>query len=413
MDATTEKPSLGRLSVSLAAVGEYLLVFLVVFYSAAWCLYTSANCNTALRWAVPLLMVLLLWRCRCLPVGLWQRVGAVGAYLTVYLLATRYNGARFLRYYALPLLLLMLYCGLTGGGVGLLHKLSDVVAVLTALSLFFFCFGTVLGWVAPSADTTFYWGESYRTCPTYYHLYYEAQRIRFFGVDLPRNCGVFPEAPGFAGFLVIAVAAEVLLRRRPRLWRCLLFAAATLTTLSAKALILTAAVFFLRYALWPPRGWLARRGRVVVLPLVGVGLSAAAGVLLWDKLGTVSGGMRLDDVAACLKAFCTAPLFGTGYWNDASIVPFFAYPDRYNDGLSMGAAVVLAQGGVYLSALYWWPAVGCIRRARPRQGWVAVVSVYAGLLFTGNIAYHFLTLLLIAVFFSVGRERAHGRSESA
>ena len=405
MDATAEKPSVGRLSVSLWTVGEYLLVFLVVFYSAAWCLYTAANCNTALRLAVPLLFALIVGRFRRIPVRLWQRVAVIGVYLAVYLLATRYNGVRFVLYYALPLLLLILYADLADG-VGLLHKLSDVVAVLTAVSLFFFLFGTVLRWIPPSGVTTFYWGESDRTCATYYHLYYEAQRIRFFGVDLPRNCGAFPEAPGFAGFLVVAVAAEVLLRRRPRWGRCVLLVAATLTTLSAKALILTAAVFFLRYVLWAPQTWRGHRYRVVALPLLCVGLLAAAGVLLWDKLQTVSGGMRLDDVAACLAAFRTAPLFGVGYWNDDAIVPYFTYAQRYNEGLSMGAAVVLAQGGLYLSALYLWPAVGCVRRGEPRQGWLAMTLIYAGLLLTGNIAYHFLTLLLLAVFFAVGRERA-------
>ena len=401
MDATAEKPSVGRLSVSLWTVGEYLLVFLVVFYSATWCLYTSANCNTALRLAVPLLLVLILGRFHRIPVRLWQRVVVVGVYLAVYLLATRYNGVRFVLYYALPLLLLMLYAALADGA-GLLCKLTDVVAVLTAVSLFFFWFGTVLRWIPPSDVTTFYWGESDRTCATYYHLYYEAQRIDFFGRDLPRNCGVFPEAPGFAGFLVVAVAVEVLLRRRPRWGRCALFVAATLTTLSAKALILTAAVFFLRYILWAPKGRYGHRSRVVILPVLCIGLLAAASVLLWDKLQTVSGGMRLDDVAACLKVFRTAPLFGVGYWNDDAIVPYFSYAHRYNEGLSMGAAVVLAQGGVYLSALYLWPAIGCVRRGVPRQGWLALTLIYAGLLLTGNIAYHFLTLLLLAVFFAVG-----------
>ena len=79
----------------------------------------------------------------------------------------------------------------------------------------------------------------------------------------------------------------------------------------------------------------------------------------------------------------------------------------------MGVAVLLAQGGLYLSALYWRPAMGCVRRSRPRRGWLSLVLIYTGLLLTGNITYHFLTLLLIAVFSAVGRERAHDRPEFA
>ena len=73
----------------------------------------------------------------------------------------------------------------------------------------------------------------------------------------------------------------------------------------------------------------------------------------------------------------------------------------------MGAAVILAQGGLYLSTLYWWPAAACVLRNRgSRRRWVAFSLIYAALLFSGNIVYHFLTLQLIAVLCAVGREDA-------
>ena len=399
MDAAAKKSIVPRLT--FVAAGEYLLVGLVVFYSSVWSLYTAANCNTALRLGVPLLVGLVAWRGRQVTAALWWRVGVLAAFLAVYLLATRYNGIRFVLYYAAPLLLLTWYAGTVGdGGEGLIHKLSDLVLAVAAVSLFFYLFGTVLGWWRPQI-TTFYWGESLRICPTYFHLYYAAQRITFLGLDLPRNCGIFPEAPGFAVFLVIATAAEALLRARPRVWRCVLLAVATVTTVSVKALLLTAAIFVMRFLLWPsrrvariPRWGLVTAGAVLVL---------VSAVLLWDKLSSVSGAMRLDDVVACWRTFVRRPLFGTGYWNDASVVPFFSYPDRYNNGLSMGAAVLLAQGGLYLSALYWLP-LARLWRGGDRRRWLTFGVVYGGLLLSGNIVYHFLTLLLLAVFLSVGRE---------
>ena len=54
MDAAAKKSIVPRLT--LVAAGEYLLVGLVVFYSSVWSLYTAANCNTALRLGVPLLV---------------------------------------------------------------------------------------------------------------------------------------------------------------------------------------------------------------------------------------------------------------------------------------------------------------------------------------------------------------------
>ena len=127
MAEAAKKSVIPRLSPRWVAIGEYLLMLLVVFYSAVWCLYTSANCNTALRFGVPLLAVLIL--CGTGPVSprLWRRVGVLAVFLAVYVLATRYNAVRYLLYYFTPLLLLTLYMGgRSDGGVRLLHRLSDI-----------------------------------------------------------------------------------------------------------------------------------------------------------------------------------------------------------------------------------------------------------------------------------------------
>lgn len=393
--------------VNILTVLEYLLMGLVVFYTATWCLFTSANCNTAIRLALPLLAVMIFLRAGVIKAAQWHRVVLLAVFLAVYLLATRYNGVRFVLYYALPLLLLTLYVGLKErqeGSLDLLHKLADIVTVLTVLSLFFYLFGTLLDLIPGKGTVSYSWGGTIRTCPTYFHLLYESQKINFFGVTLVRNCGVFPEAPGFAIFLVLATATEVLLRGRPRLWRCLLYTVATVTTYSAKAIVLVAAVFALKYVLTPTDGGFTRKLKGVAVPAALLGVGAVAVVLLWDKMQTVSGFMRLDDVAACFKTWLTAPVFGTGYWNDASVIPFFAYPDRYNNGLSMGVMVVLAQGGLYLLALYVVPAVRVLFRVRGQARWMlgAFVLMMFALLFTSNIAYNFLTLLLIALYLEHG-----------
>ena len=400
----------GRLpgKVNILTVLEYLLMFLVLFYTATWCLFTSANCNTAIRLALPVLAVLVLLRAGVVKAAHWYRLVWLAVFLAVYLVATRYNGVRFVLYYMLPLLLLSLYVGLKErqeGCIDLLYKLADIVTVLTAVSLFFYLFGTLLNVIPGETTATYSWGGTVRTCPTYFHLFYEAQKIDFFGVTLVRNCGVFPEAPGFAIFLVFATATEVLLRDKPRLWRCLLYVAATATTYSAKAIVLVAAVFALKYIFTPSAGWFSRRLKVLLIPAAVLGVGAVAAVLLWDKMQSVSGGMRMDDVLACFKTWRTAPVFGTGYWNDDSVIPFFAYPERYNNGLSMGLMVVLAQGGLYLLTLYVVPAVRMLARTGGQHRWMlgGFVLMVFGLLFTSNIAYNFLTLLLLAVFMEHGR----------
>ena len=387
---------------------EYLFVFCVLLYSTTWARFTSAGGNTFIRRGRPLLLGMVCLRMGVIPAHRWRRLAVLAVYLAVYLLATRFNGVRFVLYFFLPLCLLALYLGQVDDaqpGYGLLYKLGDIVCVLTAVSLLLFTFGTCLDVLPGESTASYFWGESQRTVTTYYHLYYEAQRIDFLGHTFIRNCGIFPEAPGFAIYLVYATAVEVLLRPHPRLWRCGLYILATATTFSAKAIILVAAVFALKYVLVPAAGWFSLRLKTLLVPAALVLVGLVGGVVMWDKMQSVSFFMRLDDVIACFKTWLTAPVFGTGYWNDASVIPHFAYPDRYNNGLSMGIMVTLAQGGVYLLALYIFPAVLWIKRTvrEQRRMAAAFALIVFMLLFTSNLAYNFLTLFLLAVFLEYGR----------
>ncbi len=396
------------LRTEIVNVLEYVLMFLVLFYTSTWSLFTSANCNTAIRLGLPLLGVLLFMRSERVRYVQWQRLLFLAVFLAIYIVATRYNTTRFVLYYFAPLLLLVMYIGLVErqeGSAGLLFKLSDIVMVLTAISLVCFVFGTLLDILPGAGMARYSWGGSLRNCPTYYHLFYEAQKINFMGHTFVRNCSIFPEAPGFAIFLVTATSTEVLLRQRPRIWRCILYVLATVTTFSAKAVVLVAAVFAMRYILMPSRTEFWRKVKRLLVPVALLGVGAVAAVMLWDKMQTVSGFMRLDDVVACIKTWRTSPVFGTGYWNDESVIPFFSYADRYNNGLSMGMMVVLAQGGLYLLCLYLIPLVNAVLRARGthRRMLAGFGLMYLALLFTSNIAYNFLTLFLIAVFMELGR----------
>ncbi len=379
---------------------EYLLMLLVLLYSSMWTLFVPAKSNEFLRLAYPLLTGMIALRLRAIRAPRMQRLILVTVLLTVFLLFTRYNIVRYALYYVAPLLLLMLYLGLCdekGAALGLLYKLADIVVVLAAVSLFCYVFGTCLGILPGARETTYFWASETRTCTTYFHLYYEAQSADIFGLHLVRNCGIFTEAPGFAVFLITALATEIFLRQKPRVWRLILLCATVVTTYSTKALLLAVAVFGLQYLITTPRATLWRRFKLVVVPVVCVAVAAIAVVLLKDKMNTDSFYIRLDDLFASLKAWRTSPLFGTGYYNDDSIIAQFAYA-RPNNGLSMGLPVLLAQGGLYLVALYLSTAVGCTLRLHgyARRQIASFFVVYFALMFVSNIPFSFLAMLLLA-----------------
>ncbi len=394
-----------RLSVTttLVSVLEYILMLFVLLYSSMWALFTSADCNTFIRLSYPLLAVLIFLRLKgnAILAPRWRRLALLAVFLTVYLVATRYNPIRYILYYLVPILLLTLYMGLAddkNACRALLYKLSNIVLVLSVISLFCFLFGTCLG-LLPKQTATYDWAEKTRTCTTYFHLYYESQSIHFLGFDLQRNCGLFMEAPGFAVFLVYATAVEGLLRKKLRLFPCAVLVVTALTTFSAKAILLVVLVFGLRYVVNTSRSILGRRLKMLLVPAVLVAVVLVAVILIKDKMTSRSFYIRMDDLRACLKAFANNPLFGTGYWNDESVIPFFTYEGRYDNGLSMGIMVILAQGGLFLLALYVLPLIFCIRRFRDKDGSfvAAFFIVYAGLMFVTNMPYTYLAMVFIAL----------------
>lgn len=386
--------------VNILSILEYLLMLLVLLYSSMWSLFVDAKSNEFLRYAFPLLAVMIGLRLRAVKAPRWRRLVLVAALLAMYLLMTRYNLVRCVLYFTLPLLLLMLYIGLCdekNAAFGLLYKLADIVIVLTVVSLVCYVFGTLLDILPGAQNTTYYWANYTRTCTTYYHLYYEAQTVDIFGVNLIRNCGIFTEAPGFAVFLVFALTTELFVREKPRIWRLCVLCAAVITTYSTKAILLTVVAFGLRYLITTPRTVLWRRFKTVFVPAVCLAVTAVAVILLRDKMNTVSFYIRLDDLFASFKTWATSPLFGTGYYNDDSIIARFAYP-RSNNGLSAGLPILFAQGGLFLVALYGVAAVTCTLRLRgyARRQMACFFVTYFVLMSVSNMPFSFLAMLLLA-----------------
>ena len=384
---------------------EYLLMGLVVGYTSMWSQFADIKSNLFLRLAYPVLVLLIALRVRRLTGDRLRRLLLLAGVLAVYLLGSRYNPIRYGLYLVGPLLLLTLYWGekqRDGKPFDLLYKLGDLVVVLAAISLFCFVFGTTLN-ILPGQTVSYFFANRLQSCTTYFHLYYAAQTMPMFGQVFVRNCGVFPEAPGFAMFLTVALSTEVFLRDKPRPWRCGILVAAALTTFSTKAILLSLLVFALKLVITTPKSLRLRQVKRVAVPLTAAVCGVAAAVLLLDKMNTSSFYIRADDLLASWKTFLSAPAFGAGYYNDEAIIARFAYP-RNNNGLSMGLAVLLAQGGVYLTAVYLVPMGLCIRRfAARRRAMAAFFLVYIGLLFVSNMPFSFLAILLLAFSLEAGQ----------
>lgn len=386
-------------------VFEYLLMLSTVLYSSVWALFTSAQSNTFSRVFIVILGVLLALRFTEIRQRGIYRAAAMAIFIVVFMFFTRYNLIRTVLYLLIPFCLSILYLSLLKTREEksrLILYLSDILVALSFVSLVLYILGTLFGFLSPTSQVRVWWAEEERVINTYFHLLYEAQEINFFGHTFMRNCGIFPEAPGFAAFLSVSLAAELFLRKRLSRSRIIILTLTCISTFSAKALLLAAAAFALKFLFWENKSRL-----VTIAKALGAALAAAfAALILWDKAQSPSFYIRLDDFQAALAAFAQNPIFGAGYYNDSAVIANFEYAYRYNDGLSMGIAVLAAQGGLWLILFYLLSsvkAVLCTQKGE-RASCVSFALIFFGMLFITNMPFAMITIFIVSYFGSVGEE---------
>ncbi len=378
---------------------EYLLMLSAVLYSSMWALFTDALSNTFSRVFIIILAALIVLSFKEISKKELFLVGALGAFILIFMIFTLYNPLRAVLYLFTPFCLSFLYLLILKKQQRLSKPflyLSDIITVLSAVSLVLYVLGTLLSFIPPSSQVRFWWAEREQVANTYLHFLYEAQDITFFGKSFMRNCSIFPEAPGFAAFLGVSLAAELFLREKISHSRVIVLSLAAVTTFSAKALLLCALCYLLKFL------FLNKSGALFAVLKSGAALLSAAfaAVILWDKAQSHSFYIRLDDFGAAIAAFVEHPIFGAGYYNDSAVIENFEYAYRFNDGLSMGLAVLLAEGGLWLFILYIASAVLAVlaNKGQKRADILSFVVIFFSMLFITNMPFAMITIFTISYF---------------
>ena len=383
----------------ITTVLEYALMLAAVLYSSMWAQFTGALSNTFSRVFILILGALLCINFNKITARGVYKTAAVVLFLAVFLFFTRYNFIRTLLYLIIPFALCFLYFSTKKSSEEksrFLLYLSDIIVVFSAISIVLYLFGTILGLFPETSSVRVWWAEEERVIPHYLHLLYEAQDIELFGLKFMRNCSVFPEAPAFAAYIAVSFAAELFIRKKISVYRVIVLVLAALTSFSAKAILLVSAAVLLKFLFWDKKGtkFVLLKGSAVLLSL------GFAAFVLFEKAKSHSFFIRLDDFNACLEAFKSSPIFGTGYYNDSSVITHFEYAYRANDGLSMGLAVLLAQGGLWLFLFYILSAVkGALASGRTeRKGFIPFALIFFGMLFITNAPFSMLSIFAVSYF---------------
>ena len=280
-------------------------------------------------------------------------IGAVFPFMNIY--EGRIKGYIKLYFIIFPLLLLLISSYKTADGPGiiaLLSKFSNLVFVIAIVSLFFWLFGSISGYIESTTIIPNSWGGE-RFIPTYYGLYFETQEATA-SEDigkLVRNSGIFNEGPMYNMILCTSLAYEVFLHREKNLIKIFTFIITIITTVSTTGFI------FLLFVL-SVKGYKAFSSKyglqmVLLFPVILFFGIVVLSTILENKRETGEGSFnsRSNDIAKCIEVGIENPIAGVGI--------FFKSEENSSDSRSFGYSNslfgIFAHGGFYFLLLYLIP----------------------------------------------------------
>ena len=220
------------------------------------------------------------------------------------------------------------------------------------------------------------------------------------GFTFYRNCGFFPEPLMFCIPLITALFTEMFLRKKQdrRVWKWLVLLIAVVTTQSTLGMLLAAGAVGIKLieGAKPKRRWI-----MVIAALILV--AAAVYALLKQKvdIGGSSTAAHIAHYKAAFKAFLEHPLLGCGFLREDQIILHMS--EKHSKGLSNSVAVVLAEGGAFLSLLCMAPffiGLAQIRSKNSKQ-----IALWAlgplGLYIVTVFHFHLLLMMFMAFGYSM------------
>lgn len=289
-----------------------------------------------------------------------------------------------------------------GEAYHLLLKISNLICIISVVSLFFYIFGSVFKIILANSDVLLRWGTD-RYVPSYYNLYYETQTINILGKQVIRNTGIFTEAPMYAFNLCISLGVEVFIRNKQKNKKIIVLLFTILTTFSTTGIVVSLSIISINLINSKKNYGVLKKmclySFVVILMIASMFFINYKVIQSKDIYGSYS--VRMDDIKVGIEAWKDNVIIGKGYNRYDLVQQYMSINDRGNDiGGSNGIMKILPEGGIYLLSIYIFPmVVGVIYSIKNRVKNVIIFElILVILLININVPYR----LIMIYFLSLG-----------
>ena len=193
----------------------------------------------------------------------------------------------------------------------ILDYISNIVFIISAISIFFYLFGSVLNWINNTGAIEVTFGFT-RSIKSYCMIYFEPQYTIVFNEYIIRNCGIFAEAPMYTIVLITTLAYELFIKKSMKTYKIILLILTILTTLSTIGIVLSAMLLIIRLIdNIITKSKIFSNKKMIVISILIVICSLIIGIIsVMDKVKSPSFRIRMDDYVASYKAWKDKPLFG-------------------------------------------------------------------------------------------------------
>lgn len=401
---------------------EYVLMILVVISTRSVFAHTDQNIH------LNILFILLLFLIIAIKIIKKQldatrilRLGSIAViyyiYLIIFMMVNKINDlSNFISTFGIifPLIFIRYYTDKDNYSMkNTLRILSDIICILSVISLFIYIIGPVIGLINPTNTVYLEWGNK-GNINSYFNLSFSIQRTSIMGLDLPRNTGIFTEAPMYALNLIIALIIQLFIIDKPSIKKIILLTISIITTYTAIGIATATAsiiiFFFVNREKYNNKKNLLKK---IIISVISIMLIVGSIYIFVErKTNTESYSIRTDDFKACFLAWLEAPIFGNGYQYEDAIINHMSNFRMHNVGVSNSILTLLAESGIYLFIFYAIPTIyliiDCIKnKSYKLLAFILIVLVlFVTTIFEYNIIMmYFLVFMYLKISTNVSIKR--------
>lgn len=263
--------------------------------------------------------------------------------------------------------------------------------VLAMISLFFWIFGSIFKIIKPTSLVPITWGEQIRSVKSYYNIYFETQNASVYIGDIKigvKNNSIFPEAPICCFVFIVSFVLNELINIKYRKALRFLFCITILSTLTTTGTIFVGMVIIYFVSQIPAKNRIYKFIKLAVYLLFLIIIAHLSFNILAEKRSVHSGVVRYTKIVNEFLVFLKSPLAGHGF-------------NIYTYGSSNSITALLADGGIILWGIYYFPLLKIILASLKLKKINYIAAIYTIVFMVTVVQYTPLGILMILLLNSI------------